>query len=169
MRNADDEGFERFVRARYPELLRFGRALTGDVDKGADLVQEALVRTLTAWSRVEGRGDPEGYVRRVMVNRNISVWRRLRLDHEARPQLNHVDELDVATRLDIWAAVRELPPRQRTVIALRFFAELPVDQTAALMNCTAGTVKSQTAKAVRRLRLALGGLHEEVTDGPVYD
>ena len=70
--------FDEFARARMPELLRFGHALTGSPHAAADLVQDALERTMLAWGRVENQGDPEGYVRRIMVNRNISIWRRHR-------------------------------------------------------------------------------------------
>lgn len=173
MRTDDQDAFESFVRARYPELLRFGRALTGSAEDGADLVQDALVRTLSAWSRVESHGDPEGYVRRTMVNRNISLWRRLRRDREHRQQREPPpDEPDTAARLDVWAAVRGLPPRMRTVIALRYFAGLPVAEVAALMSCSPGTVKSQSSKAINQLRGVLGDhdlQDEEVSDGPLHD
>jgi DNA-directed RNA polymerase specialized sigma24 family protein len=76
-RRHDVTTFDDFVRARLPQLLRFGRALTGDEHRGADLVQDALERALPKWPRIES-DDPEGYVRRIMVNRNISVWRSLR-------------------------------------------------------------------------------------------
>jgi DNA-directed RNA polymerase specialized sigma24 family protein len=72
------EFFEEFARARMPELLRLGHALTGSPHAAADLVQDALERTMLAWGRVENQGDPEGYVRRIMVNRNISIWRHRR-------------------------------------------------------------------------------------------
>ena len=71
MKKEDRDAFDTFVRDRYPELLRFGPALTGTVEEGADLVQDALERTLRAWARIRSRDDPEGYVRRTMVNRNI--------------------------------------------------------------------------------------------------
>jgi len=78
VRDDERDSFDAFVRARLPDLLRFGRALTGSPEAAADLVQDALERTLVAWSRLESRDEPEGYVRRIMVNRNISVWRKLR-------------------------------------------------------------------------------------------
>lgn len=76
MNDAELEVFEAFVRARYTELMRFSRALTGSAEDGADLLHDALASTVLAWRRVESQGDPEGYVRRTMVNRNISLWRR---------------------------------------------------------------------------------------------
>jgi RNA polymerase sigma-70 factor (sigma-E family) len=147
------DSFDDFVRARLPHLLRFGRALTGDEHRGADLVQDALERAMPRWRRIES-ANPEGYVRRIMVNRNISVWRSLRREHLT-------DEPPESTGLDpvrdqvLWAAVRRLPPRQRTVIALRYMADQTEAQTAALMGCSVGAVKSQTFAAMQRLRALL--------------
>ena len=78
MADLEQAAFDAFVRARLPELLRFGRALTGCDEAAADLVQDALERTLLRWPHLQSREHPEGYVRRVMINRNISVWRRSR-------------------------------------------------------------------------------------------
>lgn len=169
MRVEADTAFDSFVRTRYSELLRFGRALTGSVEEGADLVQDALVRTLMAWSRVESQGDPEGYVRRTMVNRNISVWRRRARERDHLSGAVETAEVtDMMSTLIVWAAVRQLPARQRTVIALRYYADLPVAEVARLMGSSPGTVKSQSAKAITHLRHMLGdadvvGL--EVSDG----
>jgi RNA polymerase sigma-70 factor (sigma-E family) len=142
--------FDDFVRARLTHLLKFGRALTGDEHRGADLVQDALERALPRWNRIES-ADPEGYVRRIMVNRNISVWggiRRERLS-DATPDRIHVDrERDDA----LFDALRRLPPRQRTVIALRYLADQTEAQTAAAMGCSLGTVKSQAHVAMTTLR-----------------
>ena len=151
--------FDDFVRARLPHLLRFGRALTGDEHRGADLVQDALERTLPRWSRIVGE-DPERYVRRVMVNRNISVWRsirRERLTDEAMEAGAH----DVVRDQALWSALRQLPPRQRTVIALRYLADQTEAQTAALMGCSVGTVKSQANAAMHRLRELLAEPEED--------
>jgi RNA polymerase sigma-70 factor (sigma-E family) len=151
--------FDDFVRARLPELLRFGRALTGDEHRGADLVQDALERALPRWRRIEAV-DPEGYVRRIMVNRNISVWRsrwRERLTDE--PPDAGVD--DRVRDQQLWSALRGLPPRQRTVIALRYLADQTEVQTAALMGCSTGTVKSQTHAAMEKLRDVLTDREED--------
>jgi RNA polymerase sigma-70 factor (sigma-E family) len=165
------DAFDGFVRARYAELLRFARALTGSPEDGADLLHDALASTLRAWHRVESHGDPEGYVRRAMVNRNISLWRRrtrerahLSLAPDAPPTA------DLEWRVAVWSAIRALPPRQRTVVALRFYEELPVSEVAALMGCSDGTVKSQTAKAVAKLRIALAddNFGQEASDGPLH-
>jgi DNA-directed RNA polymerase specialized sigma24 family protein len=90
--SADQDAFDAFVQARLAHLLRFGRALTGSDEAAADLVQDALERTLVRWSRVRST-DPEGYVRRVMVNRNISIWRKLRRERvtDRVPEAGYVE------------------------------------------------------------------------------
>jgi RNA polymerase sigma-70 factor (sigma-E family) len=149
--------FDDFVRARLPYLLRLGRALTGDEHRGADLVQDALERALPKWGRIE---DPEGYVRRIMVNRNVSVWRgvrRERLTDVTPDRVHHDEERDDA----LFEALHRLPVRQRTVIALRYLADQTEAQTAESMGCSLGTVKSQASAAMKTLRTLLA---EQETD-----
>lgn len=143
--------FDAFVRARLPELLRFGRVLTGSDEAAADLVQDALERTIVHWSRVESRDDPEGYVRRVMINRNISIWRRLRRERitDTLPDDGYVDR---PRDRELWEALLTLPPRQRAVIALRYYEDKTEAEVAAILGCSVGTVKSQASKAIRKLR-----------------
>jgi RNA polymerase sigma-70 factor (sigma-E family) len=150
--------FDEFARARMPELLRFGHALTGSPHAAADLVQDALERTMLAWARVENQGDPEGYVRRIMVNRNISIWRRRRretlvLDVPEDAGRRGVGHAEPAHRdLDLWDRIRALPPRQRTVIVLRYYEDMSEAQIAGLMGSSVGTVKSQASRALASLR-----------------
>jgi RNA polymerase sigma-70 factor (sigma-E family) len=157
-RVAEQHALDEFVRARMPELLRFGHALTGNPHAAADLVQDALERTIRAWARVENQRDPEGYVRRIMVNRNISSWRRLRretlvLDIPADHQsLRSWGTEPVRRDLALWDRVRALPPRQRTVIVLRYYEDLSDAQIATAMGSAVGTVKSQASRALALLR-----------------
>jgi RNA polymerase sigma-70 factor (sigma-E family) len=151
VREQDRAAFDAFVRARLPELLRFGRALTGSSEAGADLVQDALERTLLAWSRLEQQGDPEGYVRRVMVNRNISIWRKFGREHPT-DTVHDRGRDDRHFDSDLWEAVRQLPPRQRAVIALRYYEDLSEADIARTLGCSVGTVKSQASKAMAKLR-----------------
>lgn len=146
--------FDGFVRARLPELLRFGRMLTGNSEAAADLVQDALERTLLAWSRLDERDDPVAYVRRVMVNRNISIWRRLRRETvtDEPPDRAHVDS---HRDHDLWHALQTLPPRQRAVLALRYYEDLSEAEIARVLGCSTGTVKSQASKAMAKLRTVL--------------
>jgi RNA polymerase sigma-70 factor (sigma-E family) len=146
----DRDAFDAFVRARLPHLLRLGRALTGSEQGAADLVQDALERSLMRWSRIESE-DPEGYVRRVMVTRNISAWRRVRRERLTAdvPETSYDDpQADPA----LWAALAKLPPKQRAVIALRYYEDLTEAQTAEVLGVSAGTVKSQASRAMAKLR-----------------
>jgi RNA polymerase sigma-70 factor (sigma-E family) len=150
--------FDEFARARMPELLRFGHALTGSPHAAADLVQDALERTMLAWPRVEKQGDPEGYVRRIMVNRNISIWRRrrretlvLEVPEDGGRRAAGAQE-PVMRDLALWDRIRALPPRQRTVIVLRYYEDMSEAQIASVMGSSVGTVKSQASRALAALR-----------------
>jgi RNA polymerase sigma-70 factor (sigma-E family) len=154
MREEDLEAFDSFVRARLPELLRFGRALTGSTQAGEDLVQDALERTLLAWGRLESRADPEGYVRRVMVNRNISIWRKFGRERPTEEVRDNPHE-DRHFDHELWLALQRLPPRQRAVLALRYYEDLSEADIARTLGCSVGTVKSQAAKALTKLRVLL--------------
>jgi len=148
------EVFEAFVRSRHHALLRYGTVLTGSVDAAADLVQDALERTGLAWPRVQQKGDPEGYVRRVMANRNISTWRRLRREQLVSdpPETSYEDQpVDGA----MWDALAKLPRRQRTVLVLRYYEDLSEAEIAAALRIAPGTVKSQASKGLASLRAAL--------------
>ncbi len=151
MRDEDREAFDAFVRGRLPDLVRFGRALTGSTEAGQDLVQDALERTLLAWNRLESRGDPEGYVRRIMVNRNISIWRKFGREHvtdqvfDQGTEDSHFDD-------DLWRALTSLPTKQRAVIALRYYEDMSEADIARTLGCSVGTVKSQASKALAKLR-----------------
>lgn len=148
------DDLDAFVRAREPALLRLGVLLTGSPERAADLVQEALARLLAARARVRAQ-DPEGYVRKTMINLSVSAWRRSRRERLVAdpPEVAHDDVLGDH---ELWRAVAALPPRQRTVVALRFGEDRSEAETAALMGTSAGTVKSQTSKALAALRAALG-------------
>jgi RNA polymerase sigma-70 factor (sigma-E family) len=145
--------FDAFARARLAELLRFGYALTGDKDTAADLVQDALVRTGLRWSTVRA-SDPEGYVRRVMVNTQISWWRRRRREQltASPPDVGYEPP---SPDYSMWALLATLPPRQRAVLVLRYYEDLSEVQIAAVLGCSVGTVKSQAARAIGKLRTTL--------------
>ncbi|MET9021339.1 SigE family RNA polymerase sigma factor [Actinopolymorpha sp. NPDC004070] len=156
MRREEEDAFDAFVRGRMSDLLRFGHMLTGNPDAAADLVQDALERTLAAWPRVRNRDDPEGYVRRTMVNRNVSVWRRRRREYltDDVPESGQHHDPQLPDQ-DLQAALDSLPRRQRAVIVLRFAEDLSERQTADMLGCSVGTVKSQTSKALAKLRVRL--------------
>lgn len=156
--------FDEFARARMPQLLRFGHVLTGDPHAAADLVQDALERAMLAWPRVSRQGDPEGYVRRTMVNRNISIWRKLRRERlvDEPPERQWTP---AGRDLALWEQLRQLPTKQRAVIVLRYYEDLTEQQTADILGCSLGTVKSQAAKAIGNLRKHVDGFSEHEAPG----
>jgi len=156
MDEATRTAFDGFVRARHPALLRYGHILTGDPHSAADLVQDALERTGLRWSKVLRQDDPEGYVRRVMVNRHISIWRRLRREHLVAVAPESV-ATDAPAHVDdaMWLALATLPPRQRAVLVLRYYEDLSEAEIASVLGCATGTVKSQAVKGLATLRAAL--------------
>src|SRR6476659_5789727 len=138
--------------------MRTAYLLTGDRHRAEDLLQGALVKLALHWPKVRDRG-PEGFVRTVLYRDAVSWWRRRRRERlggvPERPTREDVGE-EVSRRLAVEAALAALSPRQRAVVVLRFYEDLGVEQTAAALGVSPGTVKSQTHDALRRLRAELG-------------
>ncbi|WP_033343570.1 SigE family RNA polymerase sigma factor [Catenuloplanes japonicus] len=152
--------FDDFVRSRTPALLRAAYLLTGDQHLAEDLVQSALARAHRAWHRLEQVGNAEAYTRKIMYHLQVSWWRRRRIAEVLPgdlPDRGHND--DSALRITLRAALLRLPPRQRAVIVLRFFEDRTEAETADLLGITVGTVKSQSSKALAKLR-TLTDLHD---------
>jgi len=155
------DGFREFVVARRSALSRTAYLLTGDHAVAEDLLQASLVRIAAHWHRIGG-GDPEAYLRRVMVNERTSRWRRRRYAVEVPTTTESLAALATASgpdtadavirRATLAAALAQLPPRQRAVIVLRFFEDLSEAQAADVLGCAIGTVKSQTHLALAKLR-----------------
>jgi RNA polymerase sigma-70 factor (sigma-E family) len=159
----DVGGFDDFARAVLPELHRYGHVLTGDPHDGADLAQGVLERLGRHWASLRCRSiDPVSYARKAMVNARISAWRRTRReDLVARlPDTLTVELEDPFAGEQLWDALRTLPPRQRTVMVLRYYNDMSVIDIARTLGISVGTVKSQTSKAMRKLRANL------TADGP---
>jgi RNA polymerase sigma-70 factor (sigma-E family) len=152
---ADEDEFREFVSSRSPALLRTAYLLTGDHGHAEDLVQIALTRAHRHWGRVRAAANPEAYVRKILVNERRSWWRQLRnreIVLERMPQRVVVDEQSaVAERDAIWRAVLAMPPRVRAVLVLRYWEDLSVQETASILGCSVGTVKSQAFRGLRRL------------------
>jgi len=148
-----------YVAARQRALLRTARMLTGDDQLAEDLVQTTLERVWPHWQRVSRDRDPEAYVRRVMVNTYASWWRRKWRGEQPTSDLPEVTKADDDyAQADLADALRRLlpalPPRQRAVLVLRYYDDLTETATAEALGCSVGTVKSQTSKALARLRLS---------------
>ncbi len=152
----DEAAFSEFVVARSAGLLRTASLLAGDPYGGEDLLQTALLKTYLAWPRIRDRAAVESYVRRTMVT-TVTSWRRRRwrgeISAERLPEPANDDSgLSLAERLDLWTALRTLTPRQRAVIVLRFYEDLPEAEIARVLGCSPGTVKSQCSKGLAKLR-----------------
>ena len=149
---ADQAEFDAFVVATSPRLVRTAYLLVHDRQLAEDLLQTALTKAWFAWRRIEG--NPEPYVRRVMVTTAVSWWRRRwtrevpsdRLPERAATGSEAPDQ-------DMWQALGRLPVQQRAVVVLRFYEDLTEADTAELLGCSVGTVKSQCSKALAKLRI----------------
>nr|WP_166353830.1 SigE family RNA polymerase sigma factor [Phytoactinopolyspora limicola] len=154
----DADGFTEFVASRGPSLLRMALALTADRGLAEDLVQEALTRAVSRWTKLVRDGDPEKYLRAVMLNETRSQWRRRSRRHEVitdevpEPAATDGTELGVADRIDMATILKHLTPRQRAIVYLRYYEDLSVADTAGLLNCSPGTVKRQSFDALKRIR-----------------
>jgi RNA polymerase sigma-70 factor (sigma-E family) len=149
--------FTAWVADHHRPLLDFAQLVAGDASTGEDLLQIALARAYLSWSKISARDEhPLGYVRRIIVNENASLWRRAWKRREKStgsvPEAGTVDSTSIDTT---WEMVKALPARQRTAVALRFYADLSVTETAEMMGCSVGAVKTHTARALAKLRDAL--------------
>ncbi len=158
--NPLEEEFRDFVTARSGALLRTAYLLTGDWGTAEDLLQTALTKTYLAWKRLGGIEAIEPYARRVMVNTSTSWWRRRwhgERPTEVLPEHPATDEIERQLDRDVlWRHLRALPARQRAVLVLRYYEDMSEAQTAALLDISTGTVKSQTSRALNTLRRRLG-------------
>jgi RNA polymerase sigma-70 factor (sigma-E family) len=159
-RQSVEDDFREFVAARSPALLRTAYLLTGDWATAEDLLQTALTKIYLAWRRLGEIEAVEPYARRVLVNTSISWWRRRwhgERPTEVLPERAVADRVDEQLERDaLWRHVQSLPARQRAVLVLRFYEDLSEAQTAAILDISTGTVKSQTSRALSTLRGRLG-------------
>ncbi len=147
--------FDEFVLARSSALLRTAYLLTRDHQLAEDLLQTSLTKAWFAWGRLDGH--PEAYVRKILINTYSSWWRRKWNGEQPTDELPETGVADgtdgVDSGHDLWDALGRLPRRQRAVVVLRYFEDLTEVQTAELLGCSVGTVKSQTSKAFAKLRI----------------
>lgn len=172
MSNREKAAFESFVRSSSDQLLRTAYLLCGDPGHAEDLVQATLLRTARRWHTA--RRQPHAYARRVLVNLVKDRWRaqaRRPVEDPLPATVDFPSEGNDADRLidrrDLMQAIAMLSDGQRAVLVLRYFDDLSVDDTAAALSCTAGTVKSQTSRALAALRAVLDpipDLVKETTD-----
>ena len=175
---ADRVSFEQFVEGSSSRLLTLAMLLTGHSRVDAeDLLQTVLERAYRRWRRICAAGDPVPYVRRMLVNAAVDRWRLLRRRPElplepdgTLPAIAALHGADVSAAVAdqdlLWRALACLPPGQRAVLVLRYYEDLTEAQTAAVLGCTVGSVKTQTSRALSRLRAIVGVEDGEIRPGP---
>ncbi|MEV4456974.1 SigE family RNA polymerase sigma factor [Microbispora sp. NPDC049633] len=148
------EEFRTYVQCRGAALLRVANQLTGNPSDAEDLLQTALARTYLAWDRIRDRSSLDGYVRRAMVNINISWWRRRKLEEYPSDELPDVPaQQDARHRYDeLEQALDRLPARQRTAIVLRYYEDMTEPEIARTLGISVGTVKSSVSRGMAKLR-----------------
>lgn len=153
----DEAAFVEFAESARGRLRRTAYLLCGDWDQASDHVQEGLIRVYVAWPRLTRAGREHAYARRAVVSAFLDHARRRSSTEVSRePDHELASEQDLAesvvVRASLVAALAGLPPRQRACVVLRYFEDLSVTDTAGVLGCTEGTVKSQTSRALASLR-----------------
>jgi len=158
--NGAEQDFRAFVQGIAASLHRTAYLLCGDWYLADDLVQEALAKAYSHWRKVQEAENPSAYVRRILINESRRSWRRNR-NVTAHPDVNladiAVDDMSdgVVNRAELLQALQSLSARQRATVVLRFLEGLSERETAAALGCTEGTVKSQTSRALIKLKSVL--------------
>ena len=151
--------FDEWVAARGPGLLRLAFVLTGNRADAEDAVQDALARALPRWGHIRAVGDPDAYVRRMVVNAHTSWWRRFRKRETPVAEAfgSAVDAGPGAEEKDrVWRACLALPEAQRVAVVLRYYEQLEYAEIAELLDVREGTVRSRVSRAMAALREELG-------------
>jgi RNA polymerase sigma-70 factor (sigma-E family) len=156
MKQGLDEEFREFMHGRWPTMVRLAYGLTGDLGHAEDVAQTAFARAYAAWPKVVRAGNPDAYVRKIVVNENRNRFRKRRVPERLTDVIPECDALDatrdLSDRSSLMTALRVLGPRQRAVVVLRYWLDLTEAETAAILNCSVGTVKSQASRALVTLR-----------------
>ncbi|MEC3977068.1 SigE family RNA polymerase sigma factor [Amycolatopsis sp. H20-H5] len=161
MDQRDEQEFAEYFAARRDAVRRTAYMLCGDWHQADDLAQTAFVALHRRWTKIRDRGATDAYVRKTLVRASIDEsrrpWRRERQTEELpEPPVDGLGLDDrVATREDLLAALREVPPKQRAVLVLRYFEGLDVGGAAKVLGCSEGNVKSQTARGLANLKQVL--------------
>ncbi|MGW1888838.1 SigE family RNA polymerase sigma factor [Streptomyces sp. NPDC002004] len=155
-----DDEFRAFVVSRWSQLLRTAFLLTGEQHAAEDLVQSSLERVYVSWRKVSAAGDPDAYVRRIVINAHARRHRRKLKEflwaQDAPPMPEGPERGDRIAQADdraaLLRALAQLPARQREAVVLRYWEDLSERQTAEAMGCSVGAVKSSAAKGIAKLR-----------------
>ena len=151
-----DTGFTNFFVSRSDAMRRTAYLLCGDWHRAEDLAQTALAKLYVAWPRLHRDGQVDAYVRQIVVHAAIDDSRRWFRRREtamgAVPDIAPAPMPGVDDAIDVRRALAALPPGQRATVILRYWEDLPIAETAQLLGCSEGTVKSQAAKGLAALR-----------------
>ena len=149
-----DEEFREFMRGRWPAMVRLAYGLTGDQGHAEEVAQTAFAKAYANWPKVVRAGNPDAYVRQIVINENRNRFRKRRVSELSTdsPPDGIAAGTDIDTRAVVLDALRVLGPRQRAVIVLRYWLDLTETETAAALDCSVGTVKSQASRALATLR-----------------
>jgi RNA polymerase sigma-70 factor (sigma-E family) len=158
----DEAAFVEFAEAARGQLRRTAYLMCGDWEQASDHVQEGLIRVYVAWPRLTRAGREYAYARKAVVSAFIDhARRRSSTEIPAEPDRNVSSGQDVAesvaVRAALMSALADLPLRQRACVVLRYFDDLSIADTAAVLGCSEGTVKSQTSRALASLRCTFEG------------
>jgi RNA polymerase sigma-70 factor (sigma-E family) len=162
---SDSSDFREFVSARQGALRRTAYLLCGDWHTAQDLTQQTLAKLFVAWPRVRAVEAVDAYARQVLVRTYIDESRKRRNTELAVADIpdHGAEGPELETRIALMAALKQLSPRQRAVVALRFWDDMSVEATAEALGMKANTVKSDTARALAKLKGLLdSSIHETV-------
>jgi RNA polymerase sigma-70 factor (sigma-E family) len=160
--------FEDWVGARGAALLRFALMISVDAGRAEDLVQIVLARSYPRWDYIGGMSAPEAYLKAAIVNEHLKWWRRrssreMPMDTTALERVAETDLADRQASRDAgWALLARLPQRQRVVLALRYYEDMPDDAIAGILGCSVNTVRSHAARGLAALRTVVPTLPKEV-------
>ena len=166
--------FASFARERQQQLYRTAYLLCGNPDRAQDLVQSTLVALLRSWARARDAENLDAYARKTLVRAFLSERRKLRREAEiqtlaAAGRTGRTVQGPAAgaeLRILILEALRSLPPKPRAMLVLRYWEDLSVEQTAAILGCSEGNVKSQCSRSLDKLRTLLGEPFAELVANP---
>ncbi len=162
-----DAEFSDFMHGRWSQLVRLAYGLTGDLQLAEDLAQTAFARAYASWSRVRKADNPDAYLRRIVVNANRNRFRKIRVTEQLTDSVPDLassgDSADERHDRDaLMKALLQLPYGQRAAVVLRYWMDMTEAEAAAVLGCSVGNVKSQSSRALAKLRsssaLLEGGL-----------
>lgn len=160
---ADRSSFQAWADARAGALLRFAYLVCGSRAEAEDALQSALERACTQWRRISAADDPERYVRRMIANAHVSLWRRHRRESpvEAVRLAETADPAEAVTTSEaLWQVCRSLPRQQRAAVVLRYYEDREYAEIAELLGCSEITARTHVHRAIAAMRARLDGAEE---------